>query len=141
MQVLIPDFQEYSIALNPDNPMDGTRRLRVVCRETSQVSDGYHTFDELYKHRHLLFFALLIQHSSNAYKSRLHYDGSSYEGWFIAGCDLFTEPIAYHLPNSIWDLCPVRTVERAPEWDGHTSNDLVDHVETWLSRFTASTRQ
>ena len=137
--ILIPDFQEYTISLNPHNTMDGTRRLKVVTRETGQVSDGEQTFDELYRHRHLLFCGLLYH--SNGYKSRLHHDGSSFDGCFIAGCDLFPGTIACHLPNSMWDLCPVRAIKYAPEWDGHTANDLVDRVETWLSQFAASTRQ
>ena len=132
MEIVIPDFQEYSIALNLHNPQDGTRHMRVTTRETGQISDGYHTFDELYKHRHLLFFALLIQHSSNAYKSHLHHDGSSFDDYFIAGCDLCPGVITYHLPNSMWDLCPAPEIEYAPEWDGHTSNDICDRLRDWV---------
>jgi len=135
--ILIPDVQEYSVEFNPHQ---GRRQLRVIYRETGQVSDGEHTFDELYEHRHLLFCGLLCN-NSNAYKSRLHYDGSIYGGYFIAGCDLCPGVIACHLPTSMWDLCPAHEIERAPEWDGHTSNDVYDRLRDWLSRSAQSTQQ
>jgi len=140
MEILITDFQEYNIALGLHNPQDGTRHMRVTTRDAGQISDGYHTFDELYRHRHLLFFALLMQHSSSAYKSRLHHDGSNHEGYFVAGCDLCPGVITYHAPNYMWDLCPAPEVERAPEWDGHTSNDMCDRLRDWISRSAPSTQ-
>ena len=57
------------------------------------VSDGYHTFKELYSHRVKLFVALLntleslhyrINYPSKCWKSKLHADGTMFDGWFIA---------------------------------------------------------
>lgn len=99
--------------------------------EPGQVSDGYHTFDELYEHRHALFIALMDSNRQHAWKSRKHGDGSdSYEGWFVAG--LFTKSgmqITYHLPDRLWDQCEVTALPQAPEWDGHTSDDVVARLK------------
>lgn len=40
----------------------------------NDISDGYHTFDELYEHRCLLFINLCLAHPNAAYW-RPHYDG------------------------------------------------------------------
>lgn len=116
--------------------------LIIPC-ETGQVSDGYHTFDELYDHRCLLFGMLLtmVSHQDTlpmgrdfeAWKSLLHSDGSSFEGWFIAGITFRGQQISYHLPMVMFnDLQSVETVARAPEWDGHTSRDVVERLSQWL---------
>ena len=98
--------------------------------EPGQVSDGFHTFDELYDHRCVLF-AILISNLrvTTTWKSRLHSDGSSWPGWFIAGLEI--EPgkqITYHLPEKYWDICNVEQFDRAPEWDGHSSADVLSRI-------------
>lgn len=127
--------------------------------DKGQISDGYHTFDELYEHRIELFISMCQLHliterlhhlytgkkwdSLNVWRSRLHSDGSKIDGWFVLG--MYTEPgeqITYHLPNKYWDRCnlassddpyeePVKriaTLERAPEFDGHTSQDVLERL-------------
>lgn len=99
---------------------------------SGEVSDGYHTFNELYRHRCLLFCMTLIG-AAESFKSSKHSDGSEWEGWFIAGAKLPGGWITYHLPNSMWLLCPAPEVSAAPEWDGHTPNDACDRMEQFLS--------
>ena len=107
--------------------------------DTNEISDGYHTFGELYEHRIALFIALCSQLNAAAdetgrdtvvWKSKLHHDGTALDGWFIMG--IFTEKgkqITYHLPLSYWDqLDWIETLENAPEWDGHTPADVVRRV-------------
>jgi hypothetical protein len=111
--------------------------VEIPC-ETGQVSDGYHTFDELYDHRCLLFCALSRYDEGDTYcwKSGKHHDGSSYEGWFIAGIELKSatgsKTITYHLPVKYWDLFNGQDKETAPEWDGHTSADVLQRLANWL---------
>lgn len=110
-------------------------RVAVEC-EIGKVSDGYHTFDELYEHRCLLFLAWQKYFPSyRAWKSRKHNDGSSFEGWFIAGVDLGASggQITYHIPETYWDLCRAPERETAPEWDGHTSADVIERLRDWLA--------
>lgn len=99
------------------------------------LSDGYHTFDELYDHRITLFIALCKQLEMNCeyvWRSTLHSDGSAFDGWFIMG--IHTDPgkqITYHLPLSRWSETDFAvTQEKAPEWDGHTPADVIERLKT-----------
>ncbi len=94
--------------------------------EVGETSDGYHTFNELYEHRHRLFIALCAHVDS--WKSRLHDDGSFLEGWFIAGINTPQGQATYHLPNRLWDDLKAPEMANAPKWDGHTSNDVLDRL-------------
>ena len=69
-----------------------------------EVSDGYHTFDELYEHRHSLMLALMRCLPYCSWFSRCHDDGSSFDGWFICGIDLprANGTVTYHLPERLW---------------------------------------
>ena len=96
------------------------------------VSDGYHTFKELYEHRHALFIALLSV-IDNAWKSLKHHDGSSFEGYFIAGIELKGKMISYHLPNELWAYVHATPLDFAPEWDGHTPADVVERLMGFAS--------
>lgn len=106
---------------------------------TNLISDGYHTFGELYDHRIALFIALCKQlHITNedspVWKSRQHSDGSSFDGWFIMG--IFTEhgkQITYHLPDSKWEQTAFAEERaHAPEWDGHTAAEVVNRIRVFL---------
>jgi hypothetical protein len=113
------------------------RRWRVSEDEKSQISDGYHIFAELCEHRNALFVALCRVHNdwgepigmkdTQVWRSRLHHDGSMHGGWFVMGIGKEPgEQITYHLPISLWDQTSFApTLDRAPEWDGHTSADVV----------------
>ena len=58
----------------------------VLEGDTEVVSDGHHSFGELYQHRHMLFMTLM--RSEVSWMSKLHSDGIMYPGWFIAGVAL-----------------------------------------------------
>ena len=98
---------------------------------TGETSDGYHTFNELYEHRHALFLALVRSSLDISWMSKKHHDESEMEGWFIAGLELQTGTITYHLPMRLWDACVDTGAEvryKAPKWDGHTSKDVVERL-------------
>ena len=113
--------------------------------------DEYHTFGELYEHRLTLFIQLcrfMLKDSETAYKyeeprdiyyrngciwrSQLHSDGTSFNGWFVMGIrtDLGKQ-ITYHIPIDRWDETDfAQTLEKAPEFDGHTSDDVLVRLKT-----------
>lgn len=104
--------------------------------DTNKISDSYHTFGELYEHRITLFIKLLEKmkkygSTERIWRSELHSDGSFYEGWFVLGVgEIAGEQITYHLPSSKWDECSfAETLGRAPEWDGHTSADVLERLK------------
>jgi hypothetical protein len=101
-----------------------------------EVSDGCHTFNELYDHRCLLFIALMKAYPERAWRARLHEDGSGMEGWWIGGMHLPTGDITYHIPEEAWGLLDhagVATLERGPRWDGHTSADVLQRLRHWIA--------
>ena len=108
------------------------KSITIKC-DVGEVSDGYHTFNELYAHRCTLFAALAISNKHISWKSKFHNDGSSFDGWFIAGMNLPTGTITYHLPiDQFWDKFAVPEIEKAPEWDGHTSQDVIKRIIEWV---------
>lgn len=101
--------------------------------DTGRLSDGYHTFDELYTHRNALFLAL-ARRCEICWRSMLHADGTMFEGWFIAGCYLPDGGhITYHLPLDLWEHTTwMLTFERADVWDEHTSADVVQRLMAFV---------
>lgn len=92
--------------------------------DPSQISDGAHTFDELYYHRMILFSIVCNQNRHYAWKSKMHHDGSMIDGMFIVGIDTPEGQFSYHYPLEFWDYFKVNKMVLAPEWDGHESKDI-----------------
>lgn len=96
---------------------------------TGETSDGYHTFDELYSHRHALFAVLLYDYQVLAWKTWKTADGRTTDGWFIAGIDTPWGQISYHMPAAWWErLKHVREIERNEDYDGHSSADVIERL-------------
>jgi hypothetical protein len=103
---------------------------------TDQISDGYHTFGELYEHRTLLFVALMRAWPQLSWFAQRHDDGSAFPGFFIAGMHLPTGQITYHLEDRWLPLLrrlPIVELAIAPQWDGHASSDVVRRLTDWLA--------
>lgn len=114
--------------------MSNDYALKLPC-PVGQVSDGFHTFDELYEHRCLLFLLVLSLNEYGGWKSKLHDDGTMFDGWFIAGYDdLKGGPITYHLPISLWSMARCKSLDRAPKWDGHTPADVCKRIKEQLEK-------
>lgn len=90
-----------------------------------EISDGYHTFKELYDHRMHLFAFICNGMPEHAWKSKLHHDDTMFDDYFIVGIETPEGQFTYHYHLDHWDLFQVTEKERAPEWDGHTSDDVV----------------
>ena len=106
-----------------------------MSKDKSQISDGYHTFEELYNHRHELFVTLMSNNPEISWYADFHEDGTMWDGWFIAGMNLPTGDISYHLPIHPY-LKDVRKAgvwhnTCAPKWDGHTSTDVLNRLSKW----------
>jgi hypothetical protein len=100
-------------------------------------SDGYHTFDELYEHRHSLMLALMSCLPSQSWFSLKHNDGTCYEGWFISGVNLPQGTVTYHLPDRLYGAALATLANElpvAPVWDGHTADDVVSRLKAFAGR-------
>ena len=103
---------------------------------TGNTSDGYHTFNELYDHRAKLFSVVVRDHRDIAWKSMFHHDGTMYDGMFICGLDTPKGQATYHYDvDPYWDLIDCKELDRAPEWDGHTSQQAIDRIATLGASF------
>lgn len=98
---------------------------------TGDTSDGYHTFNELYHHRAVLFSVICNEHHDIAWKSKKHHDGTMYDGMFIVGIDTPEGQATYHYDiDPYWNLFRVKELELAPEWDGHTPGEAIRRIGT-----------
>lgn len=130
-QVIINNFNKHWT----QDDHNKSETLYVEGNDNLSVSDGYHTFNELYDHRITLYIALCKQYMKatgfKPWRSKLHSDGSSYEGWFILG--IMDEPgkqITYHLPDLFWsDTDFAETLKKAPDFDHHTSQDVLGRLK------------
>lgn len=106
------------------------RNLAVMRNEDNcgNVSDGDHTFAELYRHRAVLAAAVFNAHPTMAWKSKLHEDGAMYDGYFIVGIETPYGQATYHYAMDCWDMFRVCELERAPAWDGHTPDEAIERI-------------
>lgn len=97
--------------------------------DPNTVSDGYHTFGELYESRCVLtaaLFNLLAGVGIETCKSLRHNDGELCfgGGWFIVMANLPTGQVSYHYPQKDWDRFKIPEKRFAFAWDGHETEDV-----------------
>lgn len=93
------------------------------------LSDGYHTFNELYHHRAILFSVICNSIPDKAWKSKLHDTGDMYDGMFIVGIETPEGQATYHYDiEPYWDMFKVKELEKAPKWDGHTPQEAIERI-------------
>ena len=106
--------------------------------DIENISDGYHTFKELYEFRKLYNAAFFNELSKNnvckVHKSKRHSDGELCfgGGWFIVMAELPTGQISNHYELSDWDLFQCNEQEIADEWDGHTPEDVIERIKAYI---------
>ena len=103
--------------------------------DKGEISDGYHTFNELYYYRMLYnaaFFNLLPKEW--VHKSKRHHDGEECfgGGWFVVMANLPTGQISNHYELKDWDLFQIPEKEIADEWDGHTPQEAAERIHKYL---------
>ena len=113
-------------------------------QDIGDLSDGYHTFNELYEFRKIYNAALFNEWARlwrigedddpvfNVHKSWKHNDGEPCfgGGWFIVSAMLPTGLISNHYKAEDWDLFKIPEVEKAlHEFDGHTSEDVLNRLK------------
>lgn len=109
-----------------------------MSEETDKISDGFHTFGELYDHRRALSAVLArVLHGAEgaAWRSKAHHpeDSPIFNGYFIVGMDLPTGTITYHYKLEHWgDFAGIPELEHAPKWDGAEASDTVTRLLEWV---------
>lgn len=109
--------------------------LRALPGGADLITDGRHSFGELYDHRRALTAALCKALSLDAWRSKAHHpdDDPMFEGgYFIVGINLPTGTITYHHKLHRWDdFAGVTELEHAPKWDGSPPSATVDRLLDW----------
>lgn len=121
--------------------------IKTLKADTNKISDGYHTFEELYEHRIELWItvcSLLTRLRGvlpgnphlkpyNVWFTKKHSDGIEWEGWFILGVGSGNYQMTYHLPEKYWHRGDIQIraelKERAPKYDGHTPKDVIERLK------------
>lgn len=103
--------------------------------DKGEISDGFHTFNELYYYRMLYnaaFFNMLPKEW--VHKSKKHNDGEECfgGGWFIVMANLPTGQISNHYELKDWYLFQIPEKERADKWDGHTPQEAAERLHNFL---------
>ncbi len=98
-------------------------------QDMGNVSDGYHTFNELYEHRHMLFLLLMAAAREGGVPTWV--DSADMDGWFLAGIDTRKGQLSYHLPDRLLRYAQKQVTpgyEREP-YDGYTSADVLKRLQ------------
>lgn len=112
------------------------RLVRVPDTGIDDLSDGYHTFRELYHHRAILFAVICNDHKELAWKSLQHHDGKKmYDGMFVVGIETPQGQATYHYDvDPYWDIFNVKELPKAPEWDGHTPDQAIARIQGLIGK-------
>lgn len=102
----------------------------IHAEDEHEISDGHHTFGELYAHRRALsaLMAVAAATDNDAWRSKEHNpeDDPMFPGYFIVGIELPTGTITYHYKLKYWDdFAGVPERPHAPKWDGAAPNDTL----------------
>lgn len=107
------------------------KRIDAICevagvKEIDDLSDGFHTFRQLYYQRMMLFATIVKQNKDKAWKSLRHEDGELCfgGGWFIVGIDTPEGSYTYHYEDNYFSLFDCEELECGKHWDGHTEKDV-----------------
>lgn len=101
---------------------------QIKMAKMGEVTDGYHTFNQLYHQRAILFATIVNQNTNIAWKSYKHSDGKycfdSNGEWFVVGVDTPEGSYTYHYSKEYWDYFKCKELDCGKEWDGHTEEDV-----------------
>lgn len=99
------------------------------------VPGEYHSTEELYDHRAVLFIALL-KDRDGAWWSRQHEDPEDpmYQGFVLAGITLSSGDVSYHLREKFIPLLELADIEElpvSPPFSGYTPDDVAERLAEW----------
>ena len=77
-------------------------------------------------------------HMPYAWKSRVHEDGTMYDGMFVVGFPTPNGMVTYHCDNEYWEDFKIPVIPHAPHFDGYTDKDVLDREKAFLD--SANTR-
>lgn len=111
------------------NLFQSSKKVQAYKKETGrsvkQISDGHHTFEELYEHRRILSKIIFELAPEYSWKSKLHADHTMFDGDFIVGISIpNVGDYSYHYKLKYWNDFNVKELPTAPPYDGHQPSDI-----------------
>lgn len=93
---------------------------------TDDISDGFHTFGQLYFQRMMLFATLVNLFPDLSWKTKRHEDGEECfgGGWFLVTIDTPAGAYGYHYEMKYWDMFKCDELDKAKHWDGYTEENV-----------------
>ena len=162
----IPQFG-INLKYNPNDENPTTRHfdVNIYCDYTNKVneniliypngdvSDGYHTFEELYYYRlcyNAAFINTLVELKKlnpgkykdiKIAKSKKHFDNEPCYGggWFIVVINTPFGQISNHYKLEHWDMFDCPTIKKAWAFDGHNMHDAMNRLNK-LSKYISTSK-
>lgn len=134
MKTITVKLSPAGIAKAYPSELDGSKKFEFIDDDRIEVKDEYHSMHELYEHRMALNVALFRAWNYlsenfpeyNVFRSKFHYDGTMFDGYFIVMAETPKGQISYHYKLKHWDDFDfLEEVERTPKWDGHTPSKTI----------------
>lgn len=94
-----------------------TNEIKLEGEDDMEVRDEWHSMHELYQHRMALcmhLFPLWHEQGRTVCKSKLHSDGTMFDGYFIIQAIHGNGQVSYHYKMEHWDKFRIPEMERAP---------------------------
>lgn len=137
-----PGLREFIVSSNKHDPVHIT---------PTGISDGFHTFDELYYYRlcyNAVFINSLVKLINDnpakfkdikVCKSKKHFGGEPCYGggWFIVMVNTPWGQISNHYKLEYWDMFNCRAADTSWKWDGHGMKEAMERLNK-LSKFIAT---
>lgn len=94
--------------------------------DTNDISDGCHTFGQLYFQRMMLFATLVNLFPHLSWKTKRHEDGEECfgGGWFLVTIETPAGAYGYHYEEKYWDMFKCDELDKAKHWDGYTEENV-----------------
>lgn len=98
----------------------------AAINDIGELSDGYHTFNDLYYQRCVLFATIVNSNKDKAWKTRYHEDGEPCfgGGWFLVTVETPEGAYGYHYEEKYWNMFDCKVLKKARHWDGYTDKDV-----------------
>ena len=113
--------------------------ITIQVDDLSKVSDGYHTIDDLYQHRQLLFITICLMEQTRFNRQTLNKIppvcwklDPNIPNWFLLYWESPQGQISYHIQDKYLCLVEHRILrDEERKWDGHKSIDVENRLFDW----------
>ena len=115
--------------------------LKSSGEQIKKISDGHHTFDELYEQRIILFSVICNFYPELSWKSKKHFDEENdpmFNGCFIVGINTPEGVATYHFKLKYWNEFDIPELECAPKYDGYSSEKVLTRIKSLKNKCSNS---